>query len=181
MAHCADADWVESLPIVLLGLRTAVKDDCHASSAEMVYGQTLRLPGELFVSAASPGLPDLADFTDRLRRHMQRLRFSPPRAQERPAMFVFPELQHCTHVYVRHDAVRKPLQRPYDGPYQVVRRDDKKVVVMKNGRPVTVSVDRVKPAHIDSPVDSPPRARTRVFTRSGRAVHPPVRFQQPSN
>lgn len=39
--------WSETLPIILLGLRTAVKEDLECSSAELVYGQTLRVPGEI--------------------------------------------------------------------------------------------------------------------------------------
>lgn len=39
---------MEKLPIVLLGIRTALKEDLNASSAEIVYGTNLRLPGEFF-------------------------------------------------------------------------------------------------------------------------------------
>ncbi len=38
--------WMEALPTVLLGIRTAVKRDISCTSAELVYGTTLRLPGE---------------------------------------------------------------------------------------------------------------------------------------
>jgi len=41
--------WPDLLPTVLLGLRTAVKEDLQASPAEMLYGITLRVPGEFFV------------------------------------------------------------------------------------------------------------------------------------
>ena len=37
--------WTNAVPLVLLGIRTASKDDLKCSSAEMVYGTTLRLPG----------------------------------------------------------------------------------------------------------------------------------------
>lgn len=40
--------WSERLPIVLLALRNTVKQGINASPAELVYGATLRLPGELF-------------------------------------------------------------------------------------------------------------------------------------
>ena len=52
--------WPEAFPIkditlyycmVLLGIRTVVKEDLKCSAAEMAYGTTLRLPGELFVPA----------------------------------------------------------------------------------------------------------------------------------
>ncbi|KAJ8398641.1 hypothetical protein AAFF_G00421690 [Aldrovandia affinis] len=37
--------WFDTLPWVLLGLRTAPKADLGASSAELVYGQPLHVPG----------------------------------------------------------------------------------------------------------------------------------------
>ena len=39
--------WIDALPLVLLGLRSALKEDIAATAAEMVYGTTLRLPGGL--------------------------------------------------------------------------------------------------------------------------------------
>ena len=38
--------WYFNLPIVLLVLRTTMKEDFPLSPAELVYGQDLRLPGE---------------------------------------------------------------------------------------------------------------------------------------
>ena len=45
------SNWVASLPLVLLGIRTAPKEDLHCSIAELVYGTTLRIPGEFFSSS----------------------------------------------------------------------------------------------------------------------------------
>jgi transposase InsO family protein len=36
--------WTDALPLVLLGLRTAVKPDIKASAAELVYGEQLSVP-----------------------------------------------------------------------------------------------------------------------------------------
>ncbi len=41
--------WMDTLPLILLGIRTALKEDVSATTAEMVYGTTLRLPGEVFL------------------------------------------------------------------------------------------------------------------------------------
>ena len=38
--------WVSALPLVLLGIRTALKQDLRCSSAGANYGTTLHLPGE---------------------------------------------------------------------------------------------------------------------------------------
>ncbi|GFW23107.1 transposon Tf2-9 polyprotein [Trichonephila clavipes] len=40
--------WTQTLPAVLLGLRSALRSDTNYTIAQMVYGQTIRLPGEYF-------------------------------------------------------------------------------------------------------------------------------------
>ena len=67
-------------------------------------------------------------------------------------------LSTATHVFVHHDAVRKPLQPPYDGPYPVIKRTSKHFTLNINGKNDTVSIDRHKPPHVDSehPTHSPP-------------------------
>ena len=46
--------WMTTQPIILLGIRTALKQDLNATAAEMVYGITLRLPGEFFTPFQPP-------------------------------------------------------------------------------------------------------------------------------
>ena len=40
-------DWISGLHWILLGIRTAFKEDIGCSSAELFYGTTLHIPGEL--------------------------------------------------------------------------------------------------------------------------------------
>ena len=51
----------------------------------------------------------------------------------------------ATHVYVRHDAVKSLLQRPYNGPFLVIQRNDKFFTHNKNGCRDAVSIVRLKP------------------------------------
>ncbi|GFT06720.1 retrovirus-related Pol polyprotein from transposon opus [Trichonephila clavipes] len=46
IAH-ENAGWTDILPIVLLGLRSAMKNDLKATSSQLVYGTTLCLPSDL--------------------------------------------------------------------------------------------------------------------------------------
>ncbi|KAM8701808.1 hypothetical protein ACLKA7_001831 [Drosophila subpalustris] len=48
------------------------------------------------------------------------------------------------------DPVKAPLKAPYDGPYLVVSRNDKNFVIDINGKHNTVTIDRVKAAHIEA-------------------------------
>ncbi|XP_067616671.1 uncharacterized protein Atg4b isoform X2 [Eurosta solidaginis] len=45
-------NWYDELPVILLGLRSIYKEEISATPAEMVFGQNLRLPGELVVPSA---------------------------------------------------------------------------------------------------------------------------------
>ena len=45
-ARLTGLNWVEELPWVLLGLRNAPKEEFRYSSAELVYGESLTVPGE---------------------------------------------------------------------------------------------------------------------------------------
>jgi len=46
MAHCIDASWYFQLPWTLLGIHTDIKEDIRVSTAELVYGQSLIIPGQ---------------------------------------------------------------------------------------------------------------------------------------
>ncbi|GFW12399.1 hypothetical protein TNCV_816521 [Trichonephila clavipes] len=102
--------------------------------------------------------------------------------------------------------LRRPLQQPYDGPFKVLQRKDKVFFLDINGKRVSVSIDRCKPAFFlntedlqlpqtknETPatvepnatastpatVESDPTASTptQPSTRSGRKVHLPTRFR----
>lgn len=185
-----NSSWTEVLPTVLLGIRVALKEDLNASAAEMVYGENIRIPGEFFSATKDETAPD---FINRLRDHFNAVRATPPQHHGDRAVFVFKDLKTCTHVFLRHDAVRKPFQNPYDGPYQVVSRNEKNFVLTIRNKNVTVSIDRVKPAFVavheqnpSTPNETRPTSPTATSktntpqpstTRSGRQVRFPQHFQ----
>ncbi|KMQ86388.1 gag-pol polyprotein [Lasius niger] len=140
--------WTEVLPSILLGFRTAIKEDLHASPAQLVYGTPLRLPGELFTSTTDSSYSPSLDFVRRFQEHMQKLQPQPVVSHGKKAIFVHHELHTCSHVFLRTDAVRRPLQPPYKGPYPVLSRHGKVFKILINGKPNTVSVDRLKPAFL---------------------------------
>lgn len=155
-ARLASSHWVHDLPIVLLGIRATLKEDLSCTSAEMVYGRTLRLPGDFF---SPPSPEDASSFVSRLRCSMQHQQFVPTRWHGSHDVYLPPDLHTATHVYVRHDRHRPPLTRPYDGPFRVIRRLDKHFSLDVNGKTQEVSIDRLKPAKLagDPPaVPTPP-------------------------
>ncbi|XP_034947877.1 uncharacterized protein [Chelonus insularis] len=68
-------DYTSILSVVLLGLRTSVKEDIKASAAEMLDGTTLRLPGKYFIDEEVGPEPQI--FVEKFREMMRNVRSSP--------------------------------------------------------------------------------------------------------
>ena len=143
-------DWYNNLPMVLLGMRAAVKEDLGCSSAELCFGTVLRVPGEFFRPIQSSHWADRADFAEKLCVYMSDLVPVEPRLSSNRPVYINKDLNNCTHVFIRTDSVKSPLESPYTGPYKVVDRTEKNIVVLKNGIKDFISIDRCKPAFIEN-------------------------------
>ncbi|GFU78687.1 integrase catalytic domain-containing protein [Trichonephila clavipes] len=136
---------------------------------------------------------------------MQSLHPKPPKHHGKRPVFIHPGLLEATHVFLRRDMLRRPLQQPYDGPFKVLQRKDKVFFLDINGKRVSVSIDRCKPAFFLNTEDLQnlkPRMKhlllwnqcnsfntcycgifptastpTQPSTRSGRKVHLPTRYR----
>ena len=138
--------WADHLAPVLLGLRTAIKEDLGYSPAELLYGSTLRLPGDLFNTSAQP-TESPYEYVESLKNAFRDIAPSiKTRWHSQAKIFKHPELENCTHVFLRDDSSRKSLVPPYTGPFQVIERDSKTFTLDINGKQVKVSKDRLKPA-----------------------------------
>ncbi|XP_067124772.1 uncharacterized protein [Centruroides vittatus] len=115
----------------------------------MVYGTHLRLPGEFF-ALESCSVIDPTSFVGQLRETMRNLRPVATTAHSKRAVFVHKELSTCSHVFIRRDTIRKPLQPIYDGPYEVISRQGTVYKVRIDGRTSSIHVDRLKPAFTPS-------------------------------
>ena len=104
------------LPLVLLGLRSAWREDADCTPAELVFGATLRLPGQMFEDTANLPIPTL-QFLAEFKHRMNSLTPPVPAYHTQPAAYIPKDLMLAMSVYIRHDAVRVPLQSPYDSPF----------------------------------------------------------------
>ena len=137
-ARLAGNRWPEHLPWVLFGLRSAPKEDSAMSSAELVFGVPLALPGQLITSSEAP----VQEVVDRLRQ-IQPLPTRPLTYAE--AASGLQRLQQAQFVYVRKGGVVPPLSPLYQGPYQVLSKSPKFFSLNIGGRTEVISVDRLKP------------------------------------
>jgi hypothetical protein len=147
-------NWSAHLHWVLLGLRAAPKESSAISSAELVYGSPLVLPGQFHAKQTDLIMEDDVP--------QPAVRDPPPTRPLAPAQATakIPEsIQRASHVFVRRGASGTPLTPLYSGPYKVLRRGLKSVDIEVGGRTETVSVDRLKPhtAMRVAQVETPPR------------------------
>ena len=190
MAQSDPSNWSDHLPLILLSIRSTIKEDLGCTPAQLVYGTTLTLPGQLVASHDSQDV-NISEFSYQLTRRMLQLQPIAPR-QSPHRENVSRHLQTCKFVFIRIDSVRKGLQPPYEGPFPVMHPAGKYFTVNKEGKKLTISVDRLKPAYTDGddiptatsadkqetakapevPIILPPPC----ITRSGRRVNKPARF-----
>ncbi|CAH8613718.1 unnamed protein product [Schistosoma haematobium] len=195
MAQPDPSKWSDALPLVLLRVRSSVKEDIGCTAAELVYGTTLTLPGQLVKNeTTTPGDP--SRFVSRLLQMMQSIRAIPPREYDN-RVHLDKHLETCKFVFVRVEAVKKPLTPPYEGPYKVIKRTDKYFIINKNGNHETISIDRIKPASYEVPHDTEDNTANKqslpsiakkqeeeeklsttpsCLTRSGRLIKKPKRY-----
>lgn len=202
----SNPNWIKALPTVLLGLRSVFKNDLQASAAEMVYGTSLRLPGDFIDAQIRPRKLE-THFATELRELLGRLRPVKTSHHSAKNIFIYDDLLSCTHVYVRDDTVKSSLQAPYTGPFKIISKtQNNKVFQLEiNGKLKNININRLKPAYFESSCDetqestataSKPitskkskvtfQTSTRndpvspivkhVVTRAGRRVCPPKRF-----
>ncbi|KAG8175362.1 hypothetical protein JTE90_018042 [Oedothorax gibbosus] len=77
------SEWAAALPTLLLGFRTAFKEDLRATSSELVYGQTIRLPGVFFDPTPTEATPQ--QLVEELRAHFGSIRPVPTSSHGRRA------------------------------------------------------------------------------------------------
>ncbi|KAF2892833.1 hypothetical protein ILUMI_13342 [Ignelater luminosus] len=142
-----NVSWSETLPTVLLGLRTVIQENHNHSIAEMVYGQNIRLPGE-FVCEPSIRTISESCFIQNLRNHMENIRPKKNRQITSQPIFVHKDLKTTSDVFLRIDRVKKQLEPPYQGPLEVIERNEKYFISKIKGKEINVLTDRLKPAYI---------------------------------
>ena len=148
-ARLTNDNWVDTLPVVLLGIRTAWKEDLNCSVAELTYGTTLRVPGCFFNSP--PSTQDHVSLLSKLREAMSQQRARQPSQKGTQQNYIPSTLFAADQVFVRRDAHEHlpALQRPYEGPFRVIERRNKYFILDMGNRTDSVSIDRLKPAYID--------------------------------
>jgi len=145
-----NGDWLAELPVVLLGLRMHPDQD-GSSCFSRVTGEQPVVP---------PIVANTADVSE-IHKRLQQLSFpyKSPRVRTSRS-FMHNQLLSCKYVWLRLDRVRKPLEAPYQGPFEVLKRCADTFTLKIRGQPNVVSIERLKPANVTEPeVDRTTRGR----------------------
>ncbi|CAN7944603.1 unnamed protein product, partial [Ixodes pacificus] len=121
----------------------------------------------------------MQNYVARPKATMKGVRPPPIRQPLNRKVFISEDLDTSTHIFVRTDALRKLLQAPCDGPFFVIQRGPKTFLLdLPSKKKGMVSVDRLKPAYIESvqvspqaPLTSALRHRARLPTKSSIFRH----------
>ena len=175
-ARLSGDNWIDDLPWVdLLGLRVTPKEDLHSSSAELVYGEPLTIPGEFIPRNTTPWT------TSNLVRpsHLP----IPTTTHKISRSSVPTSLMSSRFVFIRHDAHITPLQCPYDGPYEVLEPGDKVFRIRLGDREELITVDRLKstimPEDYPHPIAVPPRRSRPLKEPIPKTVEPKQTLSHP--
>lgn len=143
MAKGQSTNWYDELPIALLGIRSIFKEDLQSTSAEMVYGQNLRLPGEMITKTADF---DASDILYKVRQHFKNVRSNlNHHCNPETGIYIPKDMKDCKYVFIR-TIYKKALQQPYEGPYKVIEKNTKYFKVNIDNKIVVIPIDRLKPA-----------------------------------
>ncbi|BHF61161.1 hypothetical protein SprV_0100413300 [Sparganum proliferum] len=77
--------WTDHLPLVLLGMRPFLKPELDCSADELVFGVTVRLPGEMISPTPRGAVEDSTNLLHRCRQFVRALSPVPPRS---PPLFL---------------------------------------------------------------------------------------------
>ena len=153
MAWLTTSTWTKELPWVLLGLCTALKENIGSSAAELVYGTTISLPGDLVVPSTTPD-PLHSNFLHQLCTVANSFQSKATSAHSKRGIYLPANLQQAHFIFVCRNEHRSPLQPPYDGPYPIISRTNKHFILDLGDWQDSVSIDRLKTAFMDQDADT---------------------------
>ncbi|XP_063873208.1 uncharacterized protein LOC135107372 [Scylla paramamosain] len=176
-------NWFYALPIVLLGYRLTPNMTSY-SPFTAVTGTHMLCPSAI-ITKDSP-ISTNKDTIHRLIKEMQAIdfyNFSSGECHSSSKPYVPNVLFSCSKVWVRIDRVRKSLEAPYSGPYEVIQRDPKYFILRLPQGDTSVSIECLKPAYIPITRQAPSNDRDDLTTStldSNSSPFPDISASTPS-
>ena len=133
------ASWDKALPYITMTINNRIVDQNSFTPFQFVFGKPGRTPGMLISQEESLiSDNDVRIFLDSMLFHESIHR---PLPDNKP--YVEKDLCHAKSVWLL-DETRSPLAPIYKGPYEVLKNNEKTFILYINGKPKSVSIDKVK-------------------------------------
>ncbi|CAB4063104.1 unnamed protein product [Lepeophtheirus salmonis] len=116
------SNWIVSLLHVFLGILSTLKEDIGYLASHLVYGTSLRLPGQIFEDTTTNTVTDISRFED----------------------------PNGSQIFIRSPPITKALDSSYLGPFRVIEPTVKTLKIDKDGKHETISINHVNPSFIPS-------------------------------
>lgn len=122
---------------------------CKPLVPNSCYGKFLVLPADMFNEFDNKQCLD-ETFVTNLKEQINKLNPVSVSRHGKSPIFVHPDLQHCTHVFLRIERQQPSLSQPYTlhRTSQSAPTIWKTITIELKDRKTTVSLDRVKPAFL---------------------------------
>ena len=133
MGEKYQGEWMDYLPFILLGRRTAVQTDIGASSSELAFGTTVKVPGQILLD------PGEALDTLAVKNLLGQVKNKTNIPAHQPSNHSRPEKEfkeiplNVTHVYTRQHK-KTGLQCAYEGPFKIHERLSRSTFKIEVGR-----------------------------------------------
>ena len=147
------AEWNTRLGFALLSMRASYSETIQTCPAQVVFGSSICLPGELVDNEINDAQKPW-QYGNRLQKTMAKVNFRPKVFASKPG-YEDPNLRKCDYVYVRDMKRPHGLAPVYNGPYRVVRRYDKYFRLDLGNRLDSVAIHRLKTAFNPSSPQNP--------------------------
>lgn len=116
----------------------------RATTTEMVYGEPIKLPGQLLQQNTLKDYEESYGDMFSLKKIIQDLKPQEVKRHGQATTFIFQDMKTASHAFIRRELLGGSLQPPYEGPYKIVKRSEKVITLCKNGKDINVSIDRLK-------------------------------------
>ena len=166
------ASWTRSLPLVMLGWRNTLHGATGTTPSILLFGTGTTLPNDFFTKPSKPSFEAL----DMARKHFLSADTNPsfgPKSSY--TVYVPSSLKTSEYVWIQSQQVHHMNPR-YIGPFKVVEfRNNNTVVIIRDDKPYTINIDKVKPAYGFTDTALPPTTNPDVpLSKNLAQPQPPI-------
>lgn len=141
-------EWDILVPMIQLSWNNAAVHNATYSPAQIVFGQEMILPNELFNRNILPeNQPDLSN--QQIEEYLKFMSLISPfqdKHHSEKKLFRLNGMDTCKAVYAKNHSRLHKLLPTYKGPFKILKRFDNYMEIQINGKPTKISIEDLKPA-----------------------------------